>query len=168
MKYIHPTAVIGPNVTIGDAYIGPYCIIGYPAEHRGTFPYPVSDIYRSGRVEICDGAILTGHVTVDAGIGMGGMTFIGASAFLMKHSHVGHDAILYPNVTVACGAKIGGHCVIGDSSNIGLNAVIHQRVIVPAGCMIGAGAVVIKKSQMQPNYKYAGNPVRELGPNFKI
>jgi len=161
MKYIHPTAVIGPNVTIGDAYIGPYCVIGYPAEHRGTFP-------EVGKVEICDGAILTGHVTVDAGIGMNGVTFIGSSAFLMKHSHVGHDAILYQGVTVACGAKIGGHCVIGVEANIGLNAVIHQRVIIPAGCMIGAGAVVIKKSQMQPNYKYAGNPVRELGPNFKI
>lgn len=30
MNYIHPTAVIGPNVEMGDNnYIGPFCIIGY-------------------------------------------------------------------------------------------------------------------------------------------
>jgi acyl-[acyl carrier protein]--UDP-N-acetylglucosamine O-acyltransferase len=32
---IHPTAIIGPNVTIeDDVFIGPYCVIGTHAEYR--------------------------------------------------------------------------------------------------------------------------------------
>jgi UDP-N-acetylglucosamine acyltransferase len=83
----------------------------------------------------------------------------------MKHSHVGHDAQLKDNVTLSCGAKIGGHSIIEDNTNIGLNAVIHQKVIVPEGCMIGASAFVGKKSVLKPFHKYAGVPVKELGTN---
>jgi len=83
----------------------------------------------------------------------------------MKHSHVGHDAYIGNDVTISCGAKIGGHCHIGDGTNIGLNAVIHQKVIVPAGCMIGASAFVGKKTEMRPGYKYAGVPAKELSEN---
>jgi acetyltransferase-like isoleucine patch superfamily enzyme len=35
MTYIHPTALIEPNVIIEDnVYIGPYCIIGFPPEWK--------------------------------------------------------------------------------------------------------------------------------------
>lgn len=48
MNYIHPTALIGPNVELGDNnYIGPFCIIGYPAEHKDFWPEPCS-CYESG------------------------------------------------------------------------------------------------------------------------
>ena len=34
-NFIHPTAIIGDNVIIGDGnYIGAYCIIGDKAEHK--------------------------------------------------------------------------------------------------------------------------------------
>jgi acetyltransferase-like isoleucine patch superfamily enzyme len=34
-NFIHPTAIIGKNVVLGDNnYIGAYCIIGDPAEHK--------------------------------------------------------------------------------------------------------------------------------------
>ena len=83
----------------------------------------------------------------------------------MKHSHIGHDAQLGDNVTLSCGAKVGGHSEIGDNTNIGLNAVIHQKVKVPSGCMIGASAFVGKKSELNPNRKYAGVPVKDIGSN---
>lgn len=159
MTYIHPTAVIGPNVTIGeDVYIGPYCLIGFPAEWKGKEN-------EDKGVVICDGARLTGLVTVDSGVEI--VTIIGAYTYLMKHSHVGHDAYLAEGVTLSCGAKIGGHAVIGNNTNIGLNAVVHQKVIVPPGCMIGASAFIGKTLEMQPNSKYAGVPARYLGPNVK-
>jgi len=154
--FIHPTAVIGENVTIGDnCHIGPLCIIGYPAEWKGKED--------DRGVWIGDRVILTGLVTIDSGVEE--TTLVGDDCYLMKHSHLGHDATLYSRVTVSCGAKIGGHAEIGAGTNIGLNAVIHQKVEVPEGCMIGASSFVGKKSKLQPNYKYAGVPVRELGPN---
>jgi UDP-N-acetylglucosamine acyltransferase len=159
MTYIHPTALIEDNTIIeDDVYIGPYCVIGYPPEWKGK------ESEHKG-VIIKKGARLTGLVTVDSGANK--PTVVGENCYLMKHSHIGHDAQLGNNVTISCGAKIGGHSIIGDGTNIGLNAVIHQKIEVPEGCMIGASGFVGKKSILKPFYKYAGVPVKELGPNVR-
>ena len=157
MKNIHSTAIIGKNVTIeDDVYIGPYCVIGMPAEWKGK-----ENIDQG--VLIKKGTRITGLVTIDSGVEK--ITTIGENCYLMKHSHVGHDAQLGDNVTLSCGAKIGGHSIIENNTNIGLNAVIHQKVTVPEGCMIGASGFVGKKSILKPFHKYAGVPVKELGTN---
>lgn len=157
--YIHPTAVIGPNVTIeADVYIGPLCVIGMPPEWKG----------KEGEdkgVIISYGTRITGLVTIDSGAE--DTTFVGENCYLMKHSHIGHDAMLFPNVTISCGVKVGGHAVVGDGSNIGLNACIHQRAAIPYGCMIGMGTIVTKKTEMKPNRKYAGVPARDIGENVR-
>lgn len=159
MIYIHPTVVIGENVTIEkDCYIGPYCVIGYPAEWKN---YEHNDC----GVLIKSGTRLTGLVTVDSGTTS--KTIIGNNCYLMKHSHVGHDAVIGNDVTISCGAKIGGHAWIKDGANIGLNACIHQRAVVPENCMIGMGGIVTKKSELEAGQKYAGNPVKWLGENVK-
>lgn len=174
MNYIHPTAVVGPNVEMGDNnYIGPFCIIGYPAEHKDFWEidetkgslmshFPLTNI---GKVIIGNNCKFTGLVTVDAGTTL--PTVIRDNVWMLKHSHVGHDAMIKDNVIISCGAKIGGHCEIGEGTNIGLNAVIHQRVKVPEGCMIGMSAVVTKKTEMKPGQKYAGNPAKWLGENVR-
>lgn len=158
---IHPTAIIGPGVKLGKGnYIGPYCIIGMPAEHREKWnPYP-------GEVLIGDNNIFTGHVTIDAGTD--GPTFIGDNCFMMKHSHIGHDAMIGSDVTISCGAKIGGHCHIFDQANIGLNAVIHQRQNIKQGVMIGMGSVVTAKLKVENFQTYAGNPAKHIGANKKF
>lgn len=156
-SYIHPTAIIYPNVIIEpNVYIGAYCIIGAPAEWKGHEE-------ENGGVLIMEGSRLTGLVTVDAGTMR--RTVIGSNCYLMKHSHVGHDAIVSSDCTISCGAKIGGHTIIEPRCNIGLNAVIHQKLRIPEGCMIGASSFVGKKSILKPFHKYAGVPVRELGEN---
>jgi UDP-N-acetylglucosamine acyltransferase len=157
MTNIHSTAVIGKNVTIEeDVYIGPYCVIGMPAEWKGK-----EDVDKG--VLIKKGTRITGLVTIDSGVEK--VTTIGENCYLMKHSHVGHDAQLKDNITLSCGAKVGGHSIIENNTNIGLNAVIHQKVTVPEGCMIGASAFVGKKSILKSFHKYAGVPVKELGSN---
>lgn len=157
--WIHPTCVIGENVTIeDDVYIGAYCVIGTPAEWKGK-----EDI--DFGVNIGKGTRITGMVTIDSGAEH--TTQIGENCYLMKHSHVGHDAVLCNNVTLSCGAKIGGHTIIGNNCNIGLNATIHQRQIISEGCMIGMGAVITKKLITLPWKKYAGNPAKLLGDNIK-
>ena len=154
---IHQTAVINSNVIIeDDVYIGPLCIIGFNPEWKGR------ELDNKG-VIIKKGTKITGMVTIDGGANQ--PTVIGENCYLMKHSHVGHDAELKTGVTLSCGAKIGGHAIIGENTNIGLNAVIHQKVEVPEGCMIGASAFVGKKSILKHYHKYAGVPVKELGEN---
>ena len=157
MKIIHETAIIYRNVTIEDnVYIGPYCIIGAPPEWKGREK-------DSQGVYIAEGTRITGLVTIDSGAN--GTTFIGRDCYIMKGAHVGHDAILKNGVTLSCGAKVGGHTIIGENTNIGLNAIIHQKLKVPSGCMIGMGAVVTKKTELKENCKYAGVPAKFIGYN---
>lgn len=157
---IHPTAMIGDNVRLGNnVYIGAYCIIGYPAEDKKHWA-------KVGEVVIEDDCILTGLVTVDAGTT--GITTIGRGSFLMKHSHVGHDTVLEEGITVACGAKIGGRVVVMKNTNIALNATIHQRHVIGSYSMIGMGSVVPLSKSVEPFGKYAGNPIRYLGENTKL
>ena len=161
MPKIHPTALIGPNVIIGEGtYIGPYCVIGYPAEHKSFW-----DKESEFGVVIGKNCVITGHVTIDAGTEKD--TIIGDNVWMLKHSHVGHDCYIYDDVIISCGAKIGGHAFIGKGTNIGLNAVIHQRQNIANRCMIGMGAVVTKGLVTLPLCKYAGNPAKFLGPNNK-
>ena len=83
----------------------------------------------------------------------------------MKHAHIGHDCSIFDNVTISCGAKIGGHSIIEEGSNIGLNAVLHQFTHVGENCMIGASAFL--KGEAKSNTKYAGVPAREIGSNIR-
>jgi len=155
-NFIHPTAIIGENVILGDNnYIGAYCIIGDPAEHKKFWDE------EKGKVYIGDNNIITGLVTIDAGTK--DITFIGNNCFIMKHAHIGHDCLIQDNVTISCGAKIGGHSIVKTYSNIGLNAVLHQFTTIERGCMIGASAFI--KGTTEEFSKYAGVPARKIGTN---
>jgi len=161
--YIHPTAVVCPNVTLGDGvYIGPHCIIGASPEYPGRHP-----LTPHGNVVIGDGTILHGLVTVDAATEEGGTTIIGPGCTLMKHSHVGHDANLHQKVTLSCGAKIGGYAVVCDHSTVGLNASVHQKSFVPKGTMIGANAFY-KGAYWLEFLIFAGVPAKVIGQNWRL
>jgi UDP-N-acetylglucosamine acyltransferase len=155
--FIHPTAVIGEFVTIeNNVYIGPFCLIGYPAEWKGKEHNDCGVIIKSG-------TRITGHATIDSGVKS--PTYIGHDCYIMKHCHIGHDAHLEENVTMAPGSVVGGHCIIGVFTNIGINASIHQRVNVGYGNMIGMGAVITKKTPFDHQKKYVGIPARIIGDN---
>lgn len=159
MKYIHPTAIIGKDVIIEeDVSIGPYCTIGLPPEWKGRERDCKGVIIKKG-------SILTGLVTVDSGADA--PTVIGENCYIMKHTYVGHDCIIGNDVTMASGAKVGGHVYVGDKCNLGLNSSIHQRLEIPEGCMIGANAFVGKKSVLRPYRKYVGVPVKDIGSNVR-
>ena len=156
--YIHPTAIIFDGVTIGDdCYIGPFCIIGGPPEHADCDP-----LKEWGGVIIGNGCRLYGHNTVDSGMKL--HTMIGDRCILMKGAHVGHDAFIYHDVTLSCGARIGGHSSIGEYSVIGLNATIHQFTHLVTGTMVGASAFV--KGQWDKQWRIlAGVPAKDIGEN---
>ena len=155
-NFIHPTAIIGDNVILGDNnYIGAYCIIGDPAEHKMYWGQ------KKGIVNIGNNNVFTGLITIDAGTEE--RTIIGSNCFIMKHAHIGHDCWIEDNVTISCGAKIGGHSMIKYYSNIGLNAVLHQFTTIERGCMIGASAFI--KGETEEFTKYAGVPARKIGIN---
>ena len=175
-NYIHPTAVIGPNVQMGDNnYIGPFCIIGFPAEHKafwemekveepwtswGTKEYMRA---KAGKVIIGNNNVFTGLVTVDAGTETD--TVIFNNVWMMKSVHIGHDAIIHDNVTISPGARIGGHCIIYKGSNIGMNACMHQRTVLLEDSMLGMMSSITKTLKVEPNSVYIGSPAKFLRKN---
>lgn len=162
MINIHQTAVIYEGVTIEEnVEIGAFCIIGAPPEHLSHYDKP------NKGVVIKSGTKITGHVTIDAGIFE--PTTIGSNCFIMKGSHIGHDAVIGDNVTLSCHSIIGGHSVVCNHANIGLGAILHQYTVVGGGSMIGMGSIVTKKSIIEPFTKHVGNPARFIGyNNYKL
>ena len=129
------------------AYIG-----GNP-EHRDWRPGDPAiapDIHPTARIEA--------FVTVDAGMKI--PTRIGAHSWLMKHSHVGHDAWIGDYCELAPGTVIGGHVKIGHRVRIGVNVSVRPGVTIGEGARIGAGAVVVK--DIPAGEIWIGNPARPL------
>ena len=158
MNYIHPTALIADNVTMGTGnYIGPYCVIGFPPEHADHFPNSPFGVI------IGNGNKITGGTTIDAGTV--GHTTVWDNNFIMKGCHIGHDCIIYNYTKMSPHVILGGHTIVHNHVNLGMGSIVHQWQTIPAGCMIGMGAIVCKNLEMQPFDTIFGNPARVIGKN---
>jgi len=175
-SYIHPTAIIGPEVTLGENnYIGPYCYItgktvigdhnrfeaycsiGTPAEHRNHFKEsPFSAI-------IGNNCVIREFVTINSGTVRD--TVLYDNITMLRNSHIGHDSIIESKVNLSCNVLIGGHSYIMEGANMGLGSMCHQFSILGAYSMIGMGGIVVKSSEIHPGEIYIGNPVKFLKEN---
>ena len=160
---IHPTAIIGPNVTIeDDVFIGPYCVIGTHAEYRSKVNERTDE---PGRVFIGRGTTIREFVTVH-GSAIGKTTHIGPGCYIQAHAHIGHDAYLDGYNTIACHAIVAGHVTMWMHSGLGLAAVTHQGARIEHGTFIGASAFF--KGGSAPFKIYAGVPAKPIGPNVRL
>jgi UDP-N-acetylglucosamine acyltransferase len=175
-NFIHVTAIIGENVTLGDEnYIGPYCYIaentvvgnnnrfeaycsiGTPPEHRDHFTDSPFNVI------IGDNNIIREFVTINAGTVRN--TVLGNNIVMLRNSHIGHDSIIEDKANLSCNVLIGGHSYIMEGANLGLGAMCHQFLVIGAYAMIGMGGVVVKSSVIQPGEIHVGNPVKFLKEN---
>jgi UDP-3-O-[3-hydroxymyristoyl] glucosamine N-acyltransferase len=133
--------------------VDPSAVVGHPPESRD---WQLGDA--CWQPVIPPDARVEAFVTVDAGTVR--PTRVGARTWLMKHAHVGHDAIIGADCEICPGAVICGHAVLGDGVKVGVNASILPYVVVGAGARVGAGAVVTK--DVPPGEIWVGNPARCL------
>lgn len=157
---IHPTAVVGPGVELGDGnvvgpftvlvgpcrigdrnWIGPHVTIGTPAEHRDG-PHPACwDGEQAGAgVLIGDRNRIREYVSIHQGIRR--PTRIGDDCYLLARSHAGHDVRIDDDVTLACAAQLGGHTHVWSHATVGMGALVHQRGRIGPGAMVAMGAAV--------------------------
>jgi UDP-N-acetylglucosamine acyltransferase len=181
LSRIHPTAVLGPGVelgednvigpnavilgptTLGDGnWVAPGAVIGGPAEMRGVaHPAAWEGELRGGGIHIGDRNVLREHVVVHAP--HEGETLVGDDCYLMNKVYVPHDAHLEDGVVMAASVLMGGHCRVGAGANLGLGAMVHQRLVVGPGAMAGMGSVVTRP--IPPFALAYGTPARVAGVN---
>ncbi|HEY3464600.1 MAG TPA: UDP-N-acetylglucosamine acyltransferase [Amycolatopsis sp.] len=184
---IHPTAVLGEGVELGDDnVIGPFAVIvgptrigngnwigshvtiGTPGEDRGR-PHPdawttapVGDPDHDGHgVVIGSRNRIREYVSVHQGTWR--TTTVGSDGYFLRGSHVAHDCLVGDAVTIASNAVTGGHCHIWDGANLGMGAILHQKVVIGPGAMIGMGSAV--RREIGAFTIAVGNPARVTGVN---
>lgn len=171
---IHPTAVIAPEVQLGenvevgalaiiegDVQIGDDCIIRPGAYLYGPLTMGRGNVVFSGAIlgerpqhlkynneatwlEIGDNNIFREHVTIHRGTTCSMKTVIGSSNFFMVNSHVAHDCIIGNRCILANGAVIGGHCVLQDNVILSGNSAVHQFVRIGRLAMMAGVSATAK------------------------
>ena len=149
---IHPTAVVGPKVELGDGcVVGPYCVLEnvkagknnvfYAHVSAGTAPQDLTHKGEEFFVVMGDNNTFREFVTLNRGTKHD--TVIGSNCFLMAYSHVAHDCRLGDGVITANGATLAGHVEIGDNAFLSGFAALHQFTRVGRLAMLSglSGAV---------------------------
>ena len=151
-----PRALGAPTNTYGGGR-DPSAVIGHAPESRQWTP-----LHPHFPPRIDDTARIEAFATVDAGMD-DTSTEIQAGVWLMKHSHVGHDAQIKQDAEISTRAIIGGHTIVHERARIGIGAVVLPHRQVGADAIVGAGAVVTK--DVPPGATVAGNPARAIDRN---
>jgi UDP-N-acetylglucosamine acyltransferase len=180
MNEIHPTAIVGPEVRLGDGnLIGPFAlitgdvtigddnwigagtVIGGNPEVR-SFDHP-RDRHGSTGAGVAIGShnVLREYAQIHQGLTK--TTTIGDSAFIMNQAYIAHDGQIGDAVTVASSVLLAGHATVGAGANLGLGASVHQFRTVGAGAMVGMGSIVTR--DVPPFALAYGSPATVRGAN---
>lgn len=173
---VHPSAIIGANVTIGkDCVIMPgvviyehttigdrviihaNCVIGADSFYYKKRSGAYEKMAVGGSVVIEDDVEIGALSTIDRGVSAD--TRIGAGTKIDNHVQVGHDTLVGKNCLFASQVGIAGCCVIGDG------VTLWGQVGVPSKLSIGDGAVVLGQSgligDVEAGKTYFGSPAGE-------
>lgn len=129
-------------------------------------PYPLRETDKD--VLICDGAKVSGEVTLGKGVniwynavlrGDDGAITVG------ENTNIQDGAILHEGTSVGSGCTIGHGaivhgCTVGDNTLIGMGAIVLNGARIGSDCVVGAGAVVTGKTVVPDGMMVLGNPAR--------
>jgi UDP-N-acetylglucosamine acyltransferase len=180
---IHATAVIGPDVVLGEGVtIGPYTVIDDDVEigdgttiaphvyiasgarigrdcriHSGavlaTAPQDLKFAGEKTYLHIGDRTVIRECVTLNRGTIASGQTVVGSDNLIMAYVHAGHDCIIGNHVVIANSVQFGGHCEVGDYAVVGGLTGVHQFVRIGRFSMVGG---VARASLDVPPFVMAG------------
>ena len=134
---IHPTAVVDPAATLGDAVsIGPFCVVG-------------------PQVSLGDGVRLESHVVVEGKTAIGGGTRIFPFASIghipqdlkfhgeESRLEIGRDCTIREHVTMSPGTSGGGML-----TRVGDNCLIMVGAHVAHDCLIGDHVILVNNATL--------------------
>ncbi len=169
------SAIIGPNVVIGDGariaarvtlernvrlgvgvHVGAGSILGGPPQ----------DLKFAGEetwVEIGDRTIIREYTTINRGTTASRLTSVGRECFIMTYVHLAHDCHLGDGVIIANATQLAGHVTIEDRAILSGLVAVHQFVKIGAHAFVGGATRV--NQDVPPYVKAVGNPVELYGLN---
>ncbi len=174
--YIHETAIVGPNVQIGEnVKIGPFCtIVGNVIIKKNTIIYPnVSigfpaqnlDTTKSlGSIVIGENCKIREFVSIGASKSDDGKTLIGNNCYIMSYSHVAHDVILEDNVTLINNVNLGGHVYVEKNAFLMANSASHQFCRIGQYCALAPFSAI--RQDLPPFLIFSGMPAKYYGLNL--
>jgi len=143
---VHPTAVLGAGVVLGDAVtIGPYCVLGQGVRIGAGSRLAAGVILEDG-VRLGDGVVLGHHVVCHEGTVVGHRVVVQSGAILggvgfgFHSGPSGHQRL--PHV---------GRCIIEDEVEIGSNTCIDRGSVDDT--VVGAGTKIDNLVQIAHNVR---------------
>jgi len=175
--FIHPSVVLGNDVTIGeDCYISPNAVIGDATVignsvriGSGTVLGGDAFYYRKtehgherlksvGNVIIHDGVEIGNLCTIDRGVT--DSTIIGTGSVLDNQIQIGHDTVIGKKVLIAAQVGIAGCCIIEDEVSI------WGQVGMASGVHVEKGTVILGQTGVNQSLK-KGTYFGPLATEFK-
>ena len=190
---IHPSAVIGKGVALGDrndigpgcvveagavlgsgnrlwmsVYVGPGTTVGDDNQiHMGAVigHLPQDLAFTGGQTFTRVGSrnIIREYVTIHRGTKDGSATVLGDDNFLMANAHVAHNGTIGSRVTMVNLATLGGYCTLEDDVLLSGMVVLHQFTHVGRLAMVSGLSAVNK--DVPPFMLCGGRPAVIQGLN---
>lgn len=190
---IHSTAIIGQNVSLGDANaIGPHVIIedgvrigssntiwsgAYLCEGteigdqneihmNAVIGHRPQDLAYQGaktKTIIGNGNIVREFVTIHRGTKEGTATVIGNHNFLMAYAHIAHNCQIGNRTILVNNASLAGYCTVEDEAFLSGMTVFHQFTAVGRLAFVSAFSAVNK--DVPPFMMCGGRGAIVHGPN---
>lgn len=166
---IHPTAIIGPDVELGNNnIIGPYTIIDGKT-YIGDNNIIETHVYIGGfgedtknpRYDHSDRIIRIGNnniikeFTAIQKPAYEDVTYVGNNVFLMHGVHVPHDTHIYDKAVVTPLCVLGGITKILTGANIGMGCTINQYTVIGQYSIVATNSACMKN--VRPFSRYIPN-----------
>ncbi|HEV2199079.1 MAG TPA: acyl-ACP--UDP-N-acetylglucosamine O-acyltransferase [Bryobacteraceae bacterium] len=185
---VHPEAVIGANVVVGDftiverdvaigagTKIEPYVwvkrwtALGERNEISagtvlGTDPLDKNFKGERSYLRIGNGNIIREHFTVSRGTEPESETIIGDENYIMTSGHIAHNCRIGNRTVIASCALLAGYVEVEDQAFVSGNVAVHQYSKIGRLAMVGGGTRVNK--DVPPYFLYAGLYAAPVGLNL--
>lgn len=175
MNNIHPTAIIGPRVLLGDNntiypntviygptrigddnIIGPNAVIGTPGQDTRSPRYDSSEC----QIIIGNRNIIREFTAIQKPC-YESLTILGNDIFLMQSVHIPHDAQISDKVVITPMCALAGITKILEGANLAMGCTITQHSVIGHYSIVAMGAAVMKNvkpfSRFIPNRKISVN-----------
>ena len=190
---IHPTTIIGHDVTIGlnteigafsiienNVAIGENCWIGnhvtikqytrlgkrckvFHGSVIGEIPQDLKFEEEETTVEIGNDVTIREFVTIHRGSNARKKTEIRDHSYIMTYVHIAHDCLIGENVILVNSVQLGGHVTVDDGAMIGGVVAIHQFCKIGKTALVAGGYRVVQ--DVPPYVLVAGEPLKFCGVN---